>query len=359
MVLSGKINHTTRNLTITITAVLTTVLLAAIYLFHKENLKLGMPLLVAPFLIIFVASIFINPRYGLLSVFVANYFAIGIARYVPGPLGLSIDFLLVLTWMSVFFSQFNHKINWKKAWSYLTFLALIWFIYGLFQLFNPEAVSRVAWFYAMRGVSMYMVLCVPLVFLLFDDKKYLEQILMLWAWFTLAGVGKGIMQHVIGPDPWEQYWLDTVGAKTHVLPQGLRIFSFFTDSSSYGGSMGFSGVVFSILTLHAKTLNKKFFFGFVALSAFYALIISGTRGALAVPVAGFMLYAIVSKKFKIVLLGTLIIAGSFSFFKYSTIGNSVYEVRRIRTALDSDNPSLTVRKENSILISTLHQIPNF
>lgn len=349
MVLSGKVNSGSKALMITISAILSTFLFAAIFLFSKEQFKLGMPILLTPMLITFVSCIFFYPRFGLLSVFAANYFAIGIARYIPGPLGLSVDFLLVLTWAALFFSQFNNKVKWKKAWNFLTILALIWFTYALFQFFNPESVSRVAWFYAMRGVSMYMLLTVPLVFLLFDDKKYLNKILLLWAWFTLAGVAKGIMQHVAGPDPWEQYWLDTVGGKTHLLPQGLRIFSFFTDSSSYGGSMGLSGVVFSIITLYPIPLKRKVFFGFVAMAAFYAMIISGTRGALAVPVAGFMFYAIVSKKFKILLLGSLVLLSSFSFFKYSTIGNSVYEVRRIRTALDSDNPSLQVRKENQKL----------
>lgn len=350
MVVIGKVNKGARILAITISAVLMLVLFAAMFFIYKEKLNLAMPILIIPFLIVFLTAIFYSPRFGLLSAFIANYFVMGIARYIHGPLGLSIDSLLVLTWLAVFFSQFNKKVEWAKAWNGLTIAALVWFIYALFQFFNPESVSRVAWFYAMRGVSMYMLLTVPLVCLLFNNRIYLDKMLRLWAWFTLVGVLKGIMQHIIGPDPWEQYWLDTIGGKTHILPQGLRIFSFFTDSSTFGGSMGLSGVVFSIVALNLNHTRKKLFYGFVALVAFYGMIISGTRGAIAVPFAGFAFYAIVSKNFKMLIIGGLLIIGSFSFLKYTTKGNSFYEIRRIRTALDPDNPSLTVRKDNQKLI---------
>ena len=325
-------------------------LLASIWFFRDDNIKLAFPILLLPFVVLFVGAVFVKPERGLLAVFVVNYFAMGLARYVPAPLGLSVDGILVLTWIALFFSQFNEKVSWKKAWKGVSICALIWFLYALFQFFNPEAVSRVAWFYAMRGVSLYMLLTVPLVFLLLDHEKHLDRMLKLWAVFTLLGVAKGIMQQVLGPDPWEQQWLNEIGGKTHLLPGGLRIFSFFTDAGNYGGSMAFSGVVFSILALHTTPFRKKLFLGTVALAAFYGMIISGTRGAIAVPLAGFTLYAILSKKVKVVLLGGVLIFAAYAFLKFSTLGGSVYEIRRMRTALDPDNPSLVVRKENQRLL---------
>ena len=325
-------------------------LLASIWFFRDDNIKLAFPILLLPFAVLFVGAVFIKPERGLLAVFIVNYFAMGLARYVPAPLGLSVDGILVLTWIALFFSQFNEKVSWKKAWKGVSICALIWFLYALFQFFNPEAVSRVAWFYAMRGVSLYMLLTVPLVFLLLDHEKHLDRMLKLWAVFTLLGVAKGIMQQVLGPDPWEQQWLNEIGGKTHLLPGGLRIFSFFTDAGNYGGSMAFSGVVFSILALHTTPFRKKLFLGTVALAAFYGMIISGTRGAIAVPLAGFTLYAILSKKVKVVLLGGVLIFAAYAFLKFSTLGGSVYEIRRMRTALDPDNPSLVVRKENQRLL---------
>lgn len=303
-----------------------------------------------PFVLVFLGIIFYTPRNGIIALLLANYLAMGLARYIPAPLGLSVDGLLVLTWLSLIFSLFNKKIAWKKAWNGFTIAAIVWFLYALFQLVNPEAVSKVAWFYAMRGVALYMFLAVPLTFLVFNREVDLNFFLKLWAWLTLLGVAKGAMQLFVGPDPWEKQWLDLIGGKTHLLPGGLRVFSFFTDAATYGGSMGMSGVVFSIIALTCENRKEKLFYGFVGMAAFYALLISGTRGAMAVPFAGVTLYALLSKKFKIIITGLIVIGGLYGFLKFTNIGNGVYEIRRFRTALDPDNPSLMVRKDNQKLL---------
>ena len=322
--------------------------LAAVLLFFKiGGVAAGLPFAALPFVLLFVGMIFAKPQVGFLAMFVANYFALGIARYLPAPLGLTVDGLLLLTWLALFFSQLNHKVAWRTAWNALTAVSIIWFLYALFELTNPEAVSKTAWFYAMRGVSLYMFLTIPLTFLLLNDRKYLNTMLKLWAVFTLLAVAKGLMQKLVGVDPWEKYWLDTVGGKTHLLPQGLRIFSFFSDAATYGGSMAFSGVTFSIIALNMRNNKKlKLLFSITAMLAFYGMLISGTRGALAVPFAGFALYAIISKNIRIMVIAAIIIVGAFAFLKYTTIGNSVYEIRRFRGGLDKNNDSFQVRLEN-------------
>lgn len=327
-------------------AILLVSLLLTMLFFHKDNFALGVSFLLIPFVILFLTAVFIKPVFAFQTLFFANYFALGIARYIPGPLGLSIDGLLVLSWIALFFSQFNDKVPWKRMKNGLSLVAAIWFAYALFELINPEAVSKVAWFYAMRGVSLYMVLAIPLTFIFYNDKKYLDTFLHLWALFTLIAVAKGAMQLLIGPDPWEKHWLDVIGGKTHRLSQGLRVFSFFSDAATYGASMGYSGVVFSIIALHTKKFKKQIFWGIVAMAAFYAMLISGTRGAMAVPLAGYVLYAVLSKKLKILTLILIMGTASFSFLKYTTIGNSVSQVRRFRGALDPNNPSLLVREMN-------------
>jgi hypothetical protein len=319
---------------------------AALLFFMLEQIAIAFLLLGLPFVLFFIGTVFREPGRGFIALLFANYFALGVARYIPGPLGLSVDGLLVLTWLALFFSQLNRKVEWRKAWNGLTIVALVWYAYALLQLLNPEARSLQAWFYAMRGVSLYMLLTIPLVFLVFNREKDLNLMIQLWAWFTLLGVLKGVMQKVLGPDPWETYWLDTIGGKTHRLPQGLRIFSFFSDSSVFGGSMGFSGVFFSILGLHASQSRKKVFYIIVAAAAFLGMLLSGTRGAIAVPFAGFALYLLLSKRVKMMVIGGLTIIAVFSILKFTTLGESVYEIRRFRDALDPENPSLVVRKEN-------------
>jgi hypothetical protein len=343
----GRVHFLVQSL---ITIILALCLLLSLYFFYKNQLMPGIAVLIVPFVIAYVVWVFMNPNIGFLSMFIANYFVLGIARYLPGPLGLSVDALLVLTWLSLFFTQFNKKVEWKKAANSLTVVSVIWFLYILFELFNPEARSQTAWFYAMRGVGLYMILTVPLTFILLDNKKYLDLMLKLWAIFTLLGVVKGLMQLYIGPDPWESYWLATVGGKTHLIATGLRVFSFFSDAATYGCSMGYSGVVFLLVALHTPGRKSKLFYLITGLAAMYGMLISGTRGAIAVPFAGFTLYAILSKRVKVLIGGGILIVTVYVILKFTTIGAGNAQIRRFRTALDSDNPSLMVRKENQKLL---------
>ena len=52
-----------------------------------------------------------------------------------------------------------------------------------------------------------------------------------------------------------------------------------------------------------KKLFYKLLFIFVGLFGIYGMVISGTRGALAVPIVGFMAYFVLSKNIKVLSVG--------------------------------------------------------
>ena len=94
---------------------LTTLIIAAIFMFSKDNLIGGIAILILPIPILYLYWVFKSPRIGLISALYANYFAIGLTRYVNAPFGLTVDGLLLLTWISLIFTQFNKKIEWKNS----------------------------------------------------------------------------------------------------------------------------------------------------------------------------------------------------------------------------------------------------
>src|SRR5665648_1298568 len=79
-------------------------------------------------------------------------------------------------------------------------------------------------------------------------------------------------------------------AVTHMLFGKLRVFSFYTDAGQFGAAQGQAAVVFGILALNVKNLKLKLFYTLVALAGIYGMMVSGTRGAIAVPIMGFALY---------------------------------------------------------------------
>jgi hypothetical protein len=324
-------------------------------LIASKGLVMGIMMVMLPAVIIFVNRVFLNPRLGLWTVFVVEFFVLGLGRYIQGvPMGLAVDGLLFLTYLAIIFKHFYEKVDWSPAKNLLTYLAMIWFGYALLELVNPEANSRVAWFYAMRGVSLYMILTVPLVFMLWRKPKDVERFLILWAIFSIIGTLKGIGQKVFGVDPWEQAWLDAGGAVTHILFGKLRIFSFYTDAGQFGAAQGHAGVVFIILYLtytDKKDKLKRYLFLFAGLMGLYGMLISGTRGAIAVPIAGFFLYLILTKNIKILTVGSIFGITILIILKFTTIGNQNADIRRLRSAFDPNDPSLQTRLNNQKILA--------
>ena len=294
-----------------------------------------------------VYVIFRSPKIGIYITIILGFFAIGASRYMEAPWGLTIDALLVIIYIALFFKAFKVKLPWHKAKSSLTLLVSLWMAYVLLQLGNPEVLSREAWFYAMRGVGFYQFLAIPLLFMLFNKQKDLNNFFIIWGILSLIGTLKGIQQFQFGVDPFEQRWLESGGAETHILFGKLRIFSFYSDAGQFGASQAHAGVVFGILALFKKTnLRLRSFFIAVAIGGFFGMMISGTRGAIAVPAIGGFLFLILSKNFKILLLGAVLGIGVYVFFAHTTIGQGNYEIRRMRTAFDPNEASLQVRLSN-------------
>jgi len=302
---------------------------------------------ILPFAVLFLIKIIERPEICFFTALVANFTVLGLTRYIfNAPFGLAVDGLLVLTYIALFFKTFYSRIEWSRANNDLTIAALIWYGFTVLELFNPQAVSVSLWFYFMRGLALYMVLTVVLVFLLLDKYKYLMVFLYIWCTFEILGSLKAMMQLYIGLDPYEQYWLDTIGRATHVLFGELRTFSFFTDAGQFGASQAHTGMVATIIALTTKKMRERIFFIIAAIFCFWGMFLSGTRGIWGVLFGSAFMFLILNRNFKAFLIGILIGVSVFAFFRYTYLGQSYYFIRRMRTAFDPKNPSLIIRLEN-------------
>jgi O-antigen ligase/polysaccharide polymerase Wzy-like membrane protein len=304
--------------------------------------------------LIFLNRLFIHPALGIGTLLIFSFVAIGLTRYVRGvPLGLGVDGLLVVTFVAIFFKNFFKKINFDQANRDITFILFIWFAYAILQLFNPQALSKTAWFYAMRGMSMYPILMVPLVLMLFKRLRYLYVFLYVWGIFTILGTFKGLQQLYIGLDPGEQFWFDTVGAVTHVINGQLRVFSFFSDAGQFGAAQGAAGIVGILVSASIKGRFNKIFFLIVGVLGFWGMMISGTRGAIIVPMIGGVVYLILRKNIRVLIIGGIIMTFMYLFFAYTYIGDGNYQIARMRTAFRPEqDASYQVRLENRAILKT-------
>lgn len=294
---------------------------------------------------VYLNLLFKNPILGFYTAIGLNFVILGIGRYIKGlPLGFAIDGIMIITYLALIFSRFKERVDWSPANKTITKLAGIWLLYCILQIANPEARMIEPWI-AGRGVGFYFFFFLILTFMLINTHKKLDTFLYVWGCFSILATFKGFVQMAFGVDYAEQAWLDNGGAETHVLFGKLRVFSFFSDAGQFGGNQGYAGVVFMIYSMSKKGIQKVFFIT-VGLLGFYGMMISGTRGSIAVPFAGLMTFFVLRKNVKVLSAGVIFVALIFVFFKYTMIGNGNYQIRRMRTGFDPNNPSLLVRKAN-------------
>lgn len=313
----------------------------------KMGLAGAILMIALPIAIVFVYYFATNPKLGIYTAFFIAFIVPTAGRYLPVsiPLGLGVDIFLVLTLVFMLFKY------WKRTdfdgWLHIyPLLMMVWMAFTIFQLANPMALSVPAWFYAMRGLSLYQMLIAIIGFVLFRDKKDFKMFVRFWIILSMVGAFWGLKQKFIGLDSLENAWLMAGPYVTHLLFGKLRIFSLYTDAGIYGPAMGSVTIFAGIMALGPWPMRKRILYGVVALFAFYGMLISGTRGALAVPGAGGILYLILIKNKRLLITGGSVMLFAFIFLKYTTIGSGNYDIQRFRTALDPNDASLNVRVEN-------------
>lgn len=294
----------------------------------------GILLLRYPWLILFV-------------IFTINYFILGITRYIPVE-GISIimEILYVIALILIFIqAALFQNIEWRRAFNILSIALCIWMGYCILEIINPTS-SLEGWILS-RGLIFNGMIVVVITSLLCTRYSIFKALFFCLSLFTLFAVIKTLMQKFIGFDSFETEWLNAGGATTHIIWSGTRYFSFFTDASNMGANMGAAAMFFGIASIYMRSTICKIYYFCIAILALYALFLSGTRGAMIVPIAGLALYTLISKQTKMVIGGASLLLLIYVFFAFTTIGESNSSIRRMRTAFNpSKDASYIVRKEN-------------
>ncbi len=338
-------------------AILLTILAALLVgkLMATAGLSIIVVFIVLPLVIIFVNRVFYMPKIALFSIQLAGYFINGLPRYTGPvvPYGLAADGLFILALIALIFKYFYEGVDWKPMLKDISLLSTIWMGWVFFEIINPEAVSFEAWFATMRGIAFYFFLGIPLVLLLMRNPKDLEIFFYIWGTMTILATLKGAIQLLIGLDFAEQKWMDAGAYETHLLFGKLRVFSFLSDAGQFGASQGHALVMGGIIAYETKSLKKRIFFAIVAIMGLYGLLISGTRGAIAVPALGFFTYLILTKNIRLISLGLFAGLALYIFFAHTSILQSNYQVARFRTAFHPEqDASFQVRLDNQRILKT-------
>lgn len=297
--------------------------------------------------LVYSIVVYYRPIIGLYSL-TAYCFLFGLlGRELPSiPFGVGIEFLGIFT-LCIVLIQYQ-RFDWSRLNSPLFWLFLAWFVLSVLQLFNPAGPSFMGWVQEFRSVALNPLIIVILSLLLFESKKQLQVFITLVLVLGFLAMLNGLKQKYIGMFPGEQLFAET--SPTHMIWGKLRVFSFFSDAGQFGAAQAVLAVGAAVLAFGTSNFFKKIVLLILSGLFLYAMLISGTRGALfALFVAGFFA-VFLSKNYKIIVVGIIAGALCFGALKFTSIGNSNYEIRRIRSALDPTEASLNVRLDNQKIL---------
>ena len=320
------------------------------WLISGPQIKFVGVLILAPFLIGFFMLVFLQPRIGFLVFIVYSFFMPTLVKHTDGgQFGLGVDALLLLTWLGVIFNR-SSKYRFRHLNTDLVGLAIVWLVVNILQMLNPELPAAIGWLQEMRSATLYWVLLIPLTILVFNKKSDVQLFLDIIIFISLLGALYGIMQLNFGVDAAENRWLEAGGKQTHMIFGKLRIFSFYTEAAQFGASQAQVAIICFILALGPHTKLRKFLYVIVGLFLFYGMTISGTRSALAGIVGGGFIFLVLCRQIKVILLGVVVGLSFLCFLKFSTIGNSNDNIRRLRSGVDANDASFQVRLQNQRIL---------
>ena len=341
--------HETGSPTINRVGVLLLIVLAVVVFsyFAAQSIAALFGLIGLAGMIVFLVKLYQKPSIGMDFILISSFLIAGFSRIKALPFGLSTDIMMLLLWLILFIKGF-YKGDFSAKNNALSLGMLVWALYCIAELFNPLASSALAWFYAARGLAFNSAIMIPLVFLLKNKPSDFRQFITIWFVFSIFLGLYGAKQFWAGVFGFEQTWLDNGGHVTHVLwGRFTRMFSFLSDANQFGCSQGHVGIVALIMIKSGRNWFEKIFFTLTALVSFYGMFISGTRGAIVIPIISFGIYLVLSKNFKTMIAGGVMGAIAIYMLVFTHIGHGIEPVRRMRTAFQAtEDASFQVRIEN-------------
>lgn len=316
----------------------------------KQQLVLAFSVALLPILFMAIGYGFTKPRLILFFYAAYSFFFTTAMRYAHvSQLSAGLDMIVFYGMIALLIASYQHKgsISWKCAVNTLTISYIPWVLFCIIQLSNPNTptdgvVSSIR-IHIFRTICLYTILSV-----LANTSKALKVGLDIISAFTFLAFIKLLWQKYIGFDSAELHWLYVEeAARTHIIHSGIRYFSYFSDAANFGGYMAAAGLVYGIIGIHYKKSKRKMWYIFISIASFIGMFMSGTRGAMVIPLSALMLYCLLCKNFRILIITALTGLIIYFFFAFTNIGNNNEYIRRARTAFESSkDASMNVRLRN-------------
>lgn len=279
--------------------------------------------------------------------FALQFMLVAGGMFVDIKIGISTSLLVLLMTPFILSRYSSLNFDLSRIHNGMTGLFVFIGIFYLLEIANPNNVQE-AWNISITHYAIYPIAMAMLVPVAIRDRKGIEWLLFIWSVFILIASMKGYWQKNHGFNQQELHFLYTLGGyRTHLIWSGIRYFSFFSDAANYGVHSAMGLTVFAISALLVRPKWMKIYFAIIAIAAAYSVGISGTRSAMAIPLVGLTMYALISKSVKNITISLITLGAVFCFFYFTNIGDDNQYIRKMRSAFHpTEDASYLVRIEN-------------
>ncbi len=330
-------------------------LLAIYELLHSDFSTFAL-LCISPIAVIFIYGALKNKMFAFWLLILVNWFIQfkNINFHMPQSLP---DELLELLLIALAIIDSRHSPHFNRACNMMLFAIGIWFSFCLLELFNDTCgigINVNAWFTGARLMAIQLIWIILVFSLYISDPKVLMKYLKVWAGLSLFSAFWTWKMIYFGFTDAENGWLNSVGYVTHILNGGTltRYWSTFSDAANYGCNASASAVAFIVFGITSKIKKDRLFFLFTAGAVIWGMFQSGTRTAMVTLIAGFFVFLILAKSFKLIVPSTILGGLLLIILIFTNIGNSNQQMRRMRSAFRSEeDASSKVRDVNKAAIA--------
>ena len=327
----------------------------SIYEFIHAGFSTFVIICISPAIVLLVYTIFRWKQHVFWALIVVNWFIQFKNFNWHVPLSL-IDEMFELVLISIAIIDARYTPHFGRAWNMMLFAISIWFGLCFVELFNDTCglgINFSAWFTGVRLMALHFVWILLVFSLYVSNPQTLMTYLRVWAGLSLFSAFWTWKMINIGFTDAENSWLYNVGYVTHLLNGGtlIRYWSTFSDAANYGCNASASAVAFLIFGITAKIKKDKIFFLLTFAAVTWGMFQSGTRTAIFTLIAGFIVFLVLSKSFKIMIPSAIVGGIMMLLLIFTTIGNSNQQIRRMRSAFDTKDRSANVRDINKAAIA--------
>ena len=292
------------------------------------------------------------------ALFIINYFVQWFNKnnWLPSGIPLSLyNEMFEILLLGIAIIDARRTPHFERSVNLMLYALIGWCGFCTIEMFNDSCglgFNIGAWYSGARMMAFQLLYCFLVFTIYIEDPKKLMQYLYLWAGLSLFTVFWTWKQIHLGFTPAESAWLESVGRTTHILNGGtlIRYFSTHNDAANFGIGIASTAVAFYIIGITSKIKKCRWFFLITGVLCTWAMFQSGTRTAIFCLIAGFMVFLVLSRSFKIFIPSAILGAIFLIILMFTNIGNGNQQIRRMRSAFDKNDASSGVRAINQTVM---------